>query len=167
VAATLALWSPPEGMAALDVTAWRTFYSRILDAYGVTPADYRLLYVAQKGRCWICRTAKGIHPDDPKARGSRRLGVDHDHLTGAVRGLLCTGSLSANTCNRLIGRYGAGALRRAADYLENRSGIAGRPARIFPVLRREIADAEAAGTQLTQAEVDALAVALLWSEDVR
>lgn len=165
--ATLALWTPPPGMSAPDVKSWRAFYSRVLETYRITPAEYRLLYVAQKGRCWICRTAKGIHPDDPKARGARRLGVDHDHLTGAVRGLLCSGSLSADTCNRLIGRYGIGALRRAADYLENRSGVAARPSRIFAVVRAEVASAEAAGTSLSQAEIDSLAQALLWPEDGR
>jgi hypothetical protein len=42
--------------------------------------------------------------------------VDHNHLIagrGAVRALLCTGSLSADTCNRLIGRYSYEELRRA------------------------------------------------------
>ncbi len=117
MAATVELWTPPAGMNALNVKAWRAFYARLLDLYGLTPERYRRLYLAQKGRCWICRTAKGIHPDDPKAAGSKRLGVDHDHLTGEVRGLLCTGSLSADTCNRLIGRYNAAQLRRAAEYL--------------------------------------------------
>jgi hypothetical protein len=118
MASTVDLWTPPAGMNALNVKSWRAFYARTIDLYGVTPEQYRRLYLAQKGRCWICRTAKGIHPDDSKAAGTRRLGVDHDHLTGKVRGLLCTGSLSANTCNRLIGRYSAAQLRRAAEYLE-------------------------------------------------
>lgn len=165
MASTVNLWTPPEGMSSMNVRAWRTFYSRMLDAYGITPADYRLLYVAQKGRCWICQRAKGIHPDDPKAGGTRRLGVDHDHLTGAVRGLLCTGG--DKTCNRIIGWLGPGALRRAADYLENRSGVAGRPSRIFPIIRSDIGRAEEAGTQLTQKEIDSLATALLWPEDGR
>lgn len=118
MAPTVDLWTPPPGMNALNVKAWRAFYSRIQDLYGVTPEQYRRLYIAQKGRCWICRTAKGIHPDDPNARGSKRLGVDHNHVSGAVRGLLCTGSLSADTCNRLIGRYNAAQLDRAARYLK-------------------------------------------------
>src|SRR6185503_4647381 len=81
----------------------------------------RALYLAQLGRCYICQKAKGIHPDDPKGKGGRRLGVDHNHLIGnnahAVRGLLCTGSLSANTCNRLIARYSQDALARAHGYV--------------------------------------------------
>jgi hypothetical protein len=87
-----------------------------MDTYGVTPEQYRRLYLAQKGRCWICRKAKGIHPDDPRGTGSRRLGIDHNHVTGAVRGLLCTGG--DKTCNRIIGWLNAYQLRRAASYLE-------------------------------------------------
>jgi hypothetical protein len=113
---TVGLWTPPAEMGQLAVTAWRTFYARIGDLYGVTPAQYRDLYFAQKGRCWICRTAKGIHPDDPRARGTRRLAVDHNHMTGQVRGLLCSGG--DKTCNRVIGWLTAPELRRAADYLD-------------------------------------------------
>ena len=110
-------WTPPEGMAPSVAGKWRAFYLAALDKYGLTPDEYRLLYVAQKGRCWICRNAKGIHPDDPKGRGSRRLGIDHNHATGAVRGLLCTGSLDPKTCNRLVAFYRQEALQRAADYM--------------------------------------------------
>lgn len=155
---TVDLWTPPEGMAARDVKAWRTFYRRVLDVYDLTPAEYRLLYIAQKGRCWICRMAKGIHPDDPKARGSRRLGVDHDHVTGAVRGLLCTGG--DKTCNRIIGWLGPAALDRAATYL--RGDV--RPARALIDVRRQVIKAEREGAQLTQAELDGLAVAALWPD---
>ena len=110
------LWTPPEGMNQVVRNAWLTFYSRAMDVYGVTPAKYRDLYLAQKGRCWICRIAKGIHPGDPKGGGTRRLGIDHNHATGQVRGLLCTGG--DKTCNRIIGWLTADALRRAADYVD-------------------------------------------------
>lgn len=121
-AAITGLWTPPAGMDPTVTASWRAFYARAASGkagYVITPDQYRLLYLAQKGRCWICRTAKGIHPDDPKGRGWRRLGVDHDHQTGAVRGLLCTGSLSADTCNRLIAKYSRQALARAAEYMNN------------------------------------------------
>lgn len=145
----------PSDVAA----AWRAFYGNALKLYGVTPDQYRLLYVAQKGRCWICRKATGIHPDDPKGGGSRRLGVDHDHLTGEVRGLLCTGSLSANTCNRLIARYSRAALQRAADYLTD------PPARVLKEARKVASETDAAGAPWTREEADRLAVALLWAGD--
>lgn len=86
-------------------------YLRTLQAkYGITPTEYRALYKAQGGRCYVCRKASGK---------TRRLGVDHDHLTGEVRGLVCTGSVSANTCNRLIARYNRDQLLRAAAMLSD------------------------------------------------
>jgi hypothetical protein len=160
VAATVDLWTPPPGMRSPVVKAWRAFYSAALDRYGVMPEAYRLLYIAQRGRCWICRTAKGIHPDDPKGGGTRRLGIDHDHVTGAVRGLLCTGG--DKTCNRVIGWLDAPSLRRAADYLSTRKG---QPARVLEEMRRQVAKAETTGAQLSQTELDALAVAFLWRDD--
>lgn len=163
MAATVGLWDPPEGMGAAAVKAWRAFYAKAMDAYGITPADYRLLYVAQKGRCWICQTAKGLHPDDPKARGGRRLGIDHDHTTGQVRGLLCGGSLSANTCNRVIARYNAPTLARAHAYLVSRWA---QPAWVLEKVRKQAADAEREGAVLSQEEMDALAVSYLWPDHV-
>lgn len=153
-------WTPPAGMAQAKITQWRTFYAGIRKSYGLTPADYRLLYLAQHGRCWVCRKAKGIHPDDPKAAGTRRLGVDHNHALGpcreAVRGLLCTGSLSANTCNRMIARYDRQALLRAADYLVS------PPAQLVLYLVQAERDGAArTGVSLTQLELDNLAVAAL------
>lgn len=63
--------------------------------YGLTPTEVYFLYKAQKGRCHICNS-KG----DVKELGFTkypRLCIDHDHSTGAVRGLLCSG------CNLTIG----------------------------------------------------------------
>jgi hypothetical protein len=86
------------------------FFSDIYDKYELTPAEYRALYRAQGGRCFVCRRAQGK---------SKRLGVDHNHLTGEVRALLCTGSLNANTCNRLIAIYTRDALIRGAAVLSD------------------------------------------------
>jgi hypothetical protein len=154
MAATVDLWTPPDGMLPAVTAAWRAFYAKALDEYGITPADYRLLYVAQRGRCWICRTAKGIHPDDPKARGGRRLGIDHNHTTGVVRGLLCTGG--DKTCNRVIGWLNRDQLQRAADYLDR------PPARVLPWARNQEQAANEAGVPLDQAELDTLAMVYLW-----
>lgn len=113
-------WTPPLGMTATLVADWRTYYAGIRAKYGMTPQDYRDLYVAQHGVCYICRTAKGKNPDDPKGRGGRRLGVDHNHALGntkaAVRGLLCTGG--PTTCNRIIGWLNVHQLKRAVELLE-------------------------------------------------
>lgn len=86
------------------------FFRDIEAKYDVTEAEYRAMYYAQGGVCLICRKAKGR---------ARRLGVDHDHVTGEVRALLCTGSLNANTCNRLIALYTRPMLLRAAGVLSD------------------------------------------------
>ncbi len=88
----------------------RAFFRSILAKYGVTDNEYRALYRAQGGRCYVCRKASGK---------GRRLGVDHNHMTGEVRGLVCTGSLDAKTCNRLIAILDRAAFLRAAAMLSD------------------------------------------------
>lgn len=56
--------------------------------YGITLADYNALLKKQNGACAICKKATGF---------KRKLAVDHDHQTGAIRGLLC------GKCNPMIG----------------------------------------------------------------
>lgn len=74
--------------------------------YGITAADYDRLLAEQGGGCAIC----GI--TNPGRR--EFFDVDHCHLTGTVRGLLC------ETHNRGIGIFedDPELLRRAAEYLE-------------------------------------------------
>ena len=57
--------------------------------HGMTLNEYDELYNSQGGRCAICDT------DTPLGRG--RFHVDHDHVTGRIRGLLCT------KCNVFLG----------------------------------------------------------------
>jgi hypothetical protein len=115
-------WTPPAGMTPARVASWRAFYLKGLNpkegGFVITPKEYRDLYIIQLGRCFICQTARGIHPDDPKAAGSQRLGVDHNHDTGLVRGLLC--AKGEWSCNRIVGRYRdeAKAFLRGAAYLQ-------------------------------------------------
>lgn len=47
--------------------------------YGITPDDYDRMFAEQNGLCAICE--EGID--------TGRLCVDHSHITGKVRGLLC------------------------------------------------------------------------------
>jgi Recombination endonuclease VII len=58
--------------------------------YGLTKAEYDRLLAQQRGRCAVCRAKK-----PGGGRGDWR--VDHDHVTGQIRGLLC------NNCNSGIG----------------------------------------------------------------
>jgi hypothetical protein len=81
--------------------------------YGITGEQYDRLFVLQDGRCYICRR-----------KSKRRLAVDHDHVTGAVRGLLCPDP--ERGCNHaILGPLEAspgGALaaaKRMVDYLED------------------------------------------------
>ena len=84
----------------------RMTYNR-LHKYGVTQETYSKLLEAQQGRCAIC----GGSPSNTR---NNCLHVDHDHETGAIRGLLC------NNCNLMLGhaRDKAENLRLAADYLD-------------------------------------------------
>lgn len=74
--------------------------------FGMTLADYDEMLERQCGGCAIC----GTHDTAPY----KHFGVDHDHATGAVRGLLCHG------CNSALGRLHdePELLRAAADYLD-------------------------------------------------
>lgn len=53
--------------------------SMLKRVYDITGEQYEALLAWQGGRCYICRQVPRV----------RRLAVDHDHATGAVRGLLC------------------------------------------------------------------------------
>lgn len=70
--------------------------------YGITEAEYELLFESQKGLCALC-----LNPS------KKRLQVDHCHTTGKVRGLLC------RACNLGLGffRDNKFTLLRAIDYI--------------------------------------------------
>lgn len=70
-------------------------FHRLAFLYGITREQYHAILETQHGGCGICGRAYGM------MRGQRvRLGVDHDHSTDRVRGLLC------NQCNRRLGFHG-------------------------------------------------------------
>ena len=65
----------------------RVSHAQVLrEKYQLTPADYDAMLAQQDGLCAICG-----RPERVLGRGGkpRRLAVDHDHRTGAVRQLLC------------------------------------------------------------------------------
>jgi hypothetical protein len=78
--------------------------------YGITLEQYNELLERQGGKCPVCLRHESEFP--------RKLAVDHNHITGEIRGLLCS------YCNhRLVGRHrDAGLLRRIADYVEITTG---------------------------------------------
>jgi hypothetical protein len=78
--------------------------------YGLTAEAYAALLDSQGGKCAIC----ALPP-----REGKTLHVDHDHTSGAVRGLLCA------RCNVKIGVYESpGFLDAAAAYLRNPARLA-------------------------------------------
>lgn len=95
-------------IAELGEDGWRRIVAEYnIRRYGITLDDFTALIERQGGGCAICGSATptGNHG---------RLVVDHDHETGAVRGVLC------GDCNAIIGlaKESAARLRAAADYIE-------------------------------------------------
>jgi len=64
-------------------------------AFGITVDDYDALYTKQNGVCAIC----GKKEQKKNKYGVRRLVVDHNHITGKIRGLLCS------CCNQGLGMF--------------------------------------------------------------
>lgn len=63
--------------------------------YGLSPEDHHKLLDKQNGVCAICKK-----PETKIVNGKLiPLSVDHDHVTGKVRGLLC------RTCNNALGQF--------------------------------------------------------------
>lgn len=84
-------------------------------SYGITLEQYNILLEAQNGVCAICKKPE---IDVCNKKGAvRNLAVDHDHVTGRVRGLLCRG------CNQGLGNFKENkqSLQEAFSYL-NRYG---------------------------------------------
>lgn len=65
----------------------------LLHTFDISLEDYERMFEAQEGVCAVCgRSETGIR------RGScKSLDVDHNHKTGAIRGLLCS------ACNAALG----------------------------------------------------------------
>lgn len=92
----------------------RLTYAGILKRYGITMEQYDEMYEAQGGKCSICREV---------CISGRKLAVDHCHITGENRSLLCL------NCNQGLGKFkdNPELLRAALRYLrkhQKRSGQA-------------------------------------------
>lgn len=80
--------------------------------YGLDEAQVAWFLLRQDQKCAVCGAADPAH-------------VDHDHLTGGVRGVLCF------NCNGALGKMSdrVEVLRNAADYLEAVTADEGTDAR--------------------------------------
>lgn len=74
-------------------------------SYRLTDEEYIKMWKEQEGKCKIC--GKDI--------GDNYLDVDHNHITGKVRGLLC------RDCNLLLDnpKMNSDFLTKAKEYLKN------------------------------------------------
>jgi Recombination endonuclease VII len=72
---------------------------------GIRLDDYNRMLKEQNESCAVCLI--------PAAEFNKRLAVDHNHMTGQIRGLLCT------RCNIALGyvRDNKSVLKRLIDYL--------------------------------------------------
>ena len=107
-------WSRPENRARKNANAKKRAQnpwvrelrqnSQRKCLYGITAKQFRDFLVAQNDACAGCRI--GVNETKPH--------VDHDHVTGKVRGLLC------GNCNKAIGLVHDDPvrLRALAAYLE-------------------------------------------------
>lgn len=80
---------------------------QLLRTYGITLAEYEQMIRDQRGMCAICKTDLLDLPNDTPH-------VDHDHVHGHVRGILCF------SCNSGLGSFkdNVERLRAAIQYLE-------------------------------------------------
>jgi uncharacterized Rmd1/YagE family protein len=81
---------------------------RKLKKYDLTIEKYNKILAFQYGVCAIC---------NEKCKSGRKLAVDHNHVTGKVRGLLCM------NCNNGLGRFNdnPALLIKAIKYLETKT----------------------------------------------
>jgi hypothetical protein len=79
-----------------------------LKRYGITVEQYDTLLAKQGGGCAICGAK------EPGRKAAKYFNVDHEHVGGKVRGLLC------HSCNLAIGHLKdrSELCRNAAQYLE-------------------------------------------------
>lgn len=88
----------------------RAFDLYLRRRYNITLAKFKQLILKQNFKCAICSV--------DQSELDTRLSVDHCHVTGAVRGLLC------KQCNSGLGSFKDSVLviKKAIDYLEVSNG---------------------------------------------
>jgi hypothetical protein len=78
--------------------------------YGIGIKEYDEMFESQNGTCFLCPSLAG---DNGILKELKRLFIDHNHVTGKVRKLLCS------NCNFGLGLFNDDPvlLRKAAAYL--------------------------------------------------
>ena len=93
-----------NAMSATEKKARDVFYQK-KTKYGLTEEEYKKLFISQNNKCAICGC---------KFTNENKGFVDHSHINGKVRGLLCT------KCNTLLGmaQDNIDILEKAIQYLK-------------------------------------------------
>ncbi len=86
---------------------------RLKTEFGITSEQFEEILAKQGGGCAICG-AKQTNVTTRKEKIEKRLYVDHDHVTGKVRGILC------HRCNFGLGQFldNIELLAKAIEYLK-------------------------------------------------
>lgn len=116
----------------------------MLRRYGVSIEELEQLLIKQQDRCAICKRRWQECVPAKRVRYEKtflqHLCIDHDHVGGNVRGLLC------NACNTAIGLFGEDAqrLESAIDYLRQGRTSADRAAEVHRLARDSFPGSESA-----------------------
>lgn len=101
---------------------------KLAQTFGISLAEYTRMHTEQAGVCAICS-----QPESATRGGKTKwLSVDHNHTTGAVRGLLCS------DCNTGIGKLGDSVerLTAAAAYLKLHAAPAENADNVVPLTKK-------------------------------
>ena len=94
-----------------NAETWKRYNvkAKSLAKYGELPDTLHKMLEQQKGVCAICRKALSFYAAEKRDKPH----IDHDHITGRVRGLLCI------TCNTGLGMFSDNVetMRLAVDYI--------------------------------------------------
>lgn len=87
--------------------------SDLMKSYKITTEEYNMLLEAQNNMCAICSKNASELSNNRK----KYLCVDHCHVSGKVRGLLC------DTCNRALGMFkdSVAILENAIAYIDKQN----------------------------------------------
>lgn len=91
--ASIKQWVADNQQRAYDISR----RARVKKRFGISVERYDEIVAFQGGVCAVCRKPETFRHPRSKASGPDRLGVDHCHASGVIRGLLC------RRCNGALG----------------------------------------------------------------